>query len=67
MTDLDRHWPSTAPFAYVRLHGDNDEHNYDYTEGELHRVAAVVHGWRMRGLEVRQGACGERRKGLQHA
>jgi len=51
-SDLDRHWPQTAPFAYVRLHGGCDDHAYDYGEDELRRLAAVVHGWRMRGIEV---------------
>jgi len=35
--------------AYVRLHGDNDEHQYNYSDAELRSAAAMIHGWRMRG------------------
>lgn len=48
---LDAHWPCGG-FAYARLHGDNDEHTFCYTDAQLRPLAAVLHGWRMRGREV---------------
>lgn len=41
-----------AGWAYVRLHGDNDEHTYRYSEAELAALAQALHAWRRRGLEV---------------
>ena len=31
----------TADFVYVRLHGDNDEHTYRYSDDELSRYVSV--------------------------
>lgn len=42
----------TADFAYVRLHGRNDEHTYRYTDTELAQYAAQLHELRTRGLDV---------------
>mmetsp|Transcript_11711 Transcript_11711/g.33128 ORF Transcript_11711/g.33128 Transcript_11711/m.33128 type:complete len:321 (-) Transcript_11711:884-1846(-) len=47
----DLHEVVTADWVYVRLHGDNDEHTYDYSQEELRRYAAAVHKWRLRGLD----------------
>ena len=41
----------TGDWVYVRLHGDNDEHSYDYSDAELWPYAHQVHEWRSRGLD----------------
>eukprot|EP00928_Gymnodinium_smaydae_P098918 TRINITY_DN930_c1_g1_i1.p1 TRINITY_DN930_c1_g1~~TRINITY_DN930_c1_g1_i1.p1 ORF type:complete len:360 (-),score=43.78 TRINITY_DN930_c1_g1_i1:178-1257(-) len=42
----------TADFVYIRLHGDNDEHTYRYSEDELKAHAEQIHRWRSAGLDV---------------
>ncbi|CAE7949025.1 yunF [Symbiodinium sp. KB8] len=42
----------TADFVYVRLHGNNDAHQYRYTDEELSRYAQQLHDWRLQGLRV---------------
>lgn len=42
----------TADFVYVRLHGDNDEHSYCFSDRELAVYAEQLHLWRERGLDV---------------
>merc|ERR1712217_28639 len=42
----------TADFVYVRLHGDNDAHNYCYSDSELRSYAQQIDKWRRRGLDV---------------
>mmetsp|Transcript_28924 Transcript_28924/g.72605 ORF Transcript_28924/g.72605 Transcript_28924/m.72605 type:complete len:229 (-) Transcript_28924:55-741(-) len=39
-------------WEYVRLHGDNDEHSYDYTAEELAPYASTVAAWRAAGRDV---------------
>jgi len=43
---------TTADFAYVRLHGDNDTHSYCYSDAELAGYAETLHAWRRRGLDL---------------
>ncbi|CAE7604146.1 yecE [Symbiodinium natans] len=42
----------TADFVYVRLHGNNDAHQYRYTDEELSGYAQQLHAWRSQGLRV---------------
>eukprot|EP00193_Tetraselmis_chui_P013066 CAMPEP_0177777590 /NCGR_PEP_ID=MMETSP0491_2-20121128/15453_1 /TAXON_ID=63592 /ORGANISM="Tetraselmis chuii, Strain PLY429" /LENGTH=355 /DNA_ID=CAMNT_0019296709 /DNA_START=329 /DNA_END=1393 /DNA_ORIENTATION=+ len=44
--------PPTANWAYVRLHGDNDQHSYDYSDEELAPYAATVAAWRAARRDV---------------
>ena len=52
LEQLDERWPVTADFVYVRLHGRNDEHTYNYSDDELKPIAAALHSWRRRGIDV---------------
>ena len=45
-------WPLTCDWAYVRLHGDNDEHTYTYSDGELATLATALHGYRQRAVRT---------------
>lgn len=38
----------TADWSYVRLHGDNDEHTYFYSEAQLSAYVPAVHALRLR-------------------
>lgn len=42
----------TAEFVYIRLHGDNDDHTYRYSDAELEQYASQVHDWRNEGKDV---------------
>jgi len=42
----------TASFAYIRLHGNCDDHTYRYSNAELQSIAAELHNMRMRGVDV---------------
>lgn len=39
-------------FAYVRLHGSNDEHRGDYAIEDLKDAAEQIYTWRRKGLDV---------------
>jgi uncharacterized protein YecE (DUF72 family) len=52
MDELALRVPTTADFVYVRLHGANDEHTYDYSPAELGAIAPQLHMWRKRGLTI---------------
>ena len=42
----------TADFAYVRLHGNDDDHTYCYSDSELCGYAEQLQSWR-----TREGRC----------
>ena len=44
--------PMTADFVYVRLHGANDEHTYEYSKAQLEEIATQLHAWRSEGKAV---------------
>ncbi|MGB3440994.1 MAG: DUF72 domain-containing protein [Actinophytocola sp.] len=49
-------WPYledvTADFAYVRLHGETELYASGYSDDELDRWAARIHGWSAAGFDV---------------
>jgi uncharacterized protein YecE (DUF72 family) len=44
--------PITADFVYVRLHGANDQHTFEYSHEQIATIAAQLHTWRSRGLSL---------------
>ncbi|EJK55008.1 hypothetical protein THAOC_25308 [Thalassiosira oceanica] len=43
---------SVSDFAYVRLHGHNDEHSGEYSLSELQEAAEQIDSWRRNGVTV---------------
>lgn len=45
---------TTAPFAYVRLHGPDHEHLYggSYSDADMHWWADRIRGWDSAGIDV---------------